>query len=81
MTGLATLLRLDSDRKHAFRIRGIDRQLAPGAYEVITDEEMIEGLSLPSFRELTAFCKVQGLVSVHGDLQGLIRLIGEDERF
>jgi hypothetical protein len=28
---------------HSFRIKGIDRQLAPGAYEVITDEEMIEG--------------------------------------
>ena len=27
--------------KHAFRIRGIDRLLSPGAYEVITDEEMI----------------------------------------
>ena len=27
--------------KHAFRIKGIDRLLSPGAYEVITDEEMI----------------------------------------
>ena len=35
---------------HSFRIKGIDRQLAPGAYEVITDEEMIEGLSFPCFR-------------------------------
>jgi hypothetical protein len=31
--------------KHPFRIKGIDRVLPPGAYEVITDEEMIEGLS------------------------------------
>ena len=37
--------------KHPFRIKGIDRLLSPGAYEVITDEEMIEGLS---FRELPA---------------------------
>ena len=36
--------------RHPFRIKGIDRQLAPGAYEVITDEEMIEGLSFPCFR-------------------------------
>ena len=36
--------------KHPFRIKGIDRLLAPGAYEVITDEELIEGLSFPSFR-------------------------------
>jgi hypothetical protein len=27
--------------KHPFRIKGIDRLLPPGAYEVITDEEMI----------------------------------------
>ena len=30
--------------RHPFRMKGIDRQLAPGDYEVITDEEMIEGL-------------------------------------
>src|SRR5437868_6057847 len=38
--------------KHPFRIKGIDRLLAPGAYEVITDEEMIEGLSFASFRRV-----------------------------
>jgi hypothetical protein len=38
--------------RHPFRIKGIDRQLAPGAYEVITDEEMIEGLSFPCFRRV-----------------------------
>jgi hypothetical protein len=38
--------------QHPFRIKGIDRLLAPGAYEVITDEEMIEGLSFPSFRRV-----------------------------
>ena len=38
--------------RHPFRIKSIDRQLAPGAYEVITDEEMIEGLSFPSFRRI-----------------------------
>ena len=36
--------------KHPFRIKGIDRLLLPAAYEVVTDEEMIEGLSFPSFR-------------------------------
>jgi hypothetical protein len=38
--------------KHPFRINGIDRLLPPGAYDVITDEEMIEGLSFASFRRL-----------------------------
>ena len=37
---------------HSFRIKGIDRLLRPGAYEVITDEEMIEGLSFASFRRV-----------------------------
>jgi hypothetical protein len=36
--------------KHPFPIKGVDRLLPPGAYEVITDEVMIEGLSFPSFR-------------------------------
>jgi hypothetical protein len=43
---------------HPFRIKGIDRQLAPGDYEVITDEEMIEGLSFPSFRRAATMIMV-----------------------
>ena len=46
--------------RHPFRIKGIDRQLAPGAYEVITDEEMIEGLSFPSFRRVATMIMVPG---------------------
>jgi hypothetical protein len=38
--------------KHAFQIRGIDRQLPAGDYEVITDEEMIEGLSFAAYRRI-----------------------------
>jgi len=38
--------------KHPFRIRGIDRLLPAGAYEVITDEETIEGLSFEAFRRI-----------------------------
>jgi hypothetical protein len=38
--------------RHPFRIKGIDRELPAGAYEVITDEEMIEGLSFASFRRV-----------------------------
>jgi len=44
--------------KHPFRIKGIDRLLPPGAYEVITDEEMIEGLSFASFRRLATMIMV-----------------------
>lgn len=38
--------------QHPFRIRGIDRELPAGAYEVITDEEAIEGLSFAVFRRV-----------------------------
>ena len=44
--------------KHPFRIKGIDRLLPPGAYEVITDEEMIEGLSFASFRRVATMMTV-----------------------
>ena len=43
---------------HPFRIKGIERLLRPGAYEVITDEEMIEGLSFASFRRLATMIMV-----------------------
>ena len=46
--------------RHPFRIKGIDRPLAPGAYEIITDEEMIEGLSFPSFRRVSTMIMVPG---------------------
>ena len=44
--------------QHSFRIRGIDRLLPPGAYEVITDEEMIEGLSFPAYRRVATMIMV-----------------------
>lgn len=31
-------------------LAGIDRTLPPGAYEVVTDEELLEGLSFPVYR-------------------------------
>ena len=43
---------------HPFRIKGIDRLLPPGAYQVITDEEMIEGLSFPAFRRVATMIMV-----------------------
>jgi hypothetical protein len=46
--------------KHPFRIKGIDRLLSAGDYEVITDEEMIEGLSFASFRRVATMIMVPG---------------------
>jgi hypothetical protein len=44
--------------RHPFRIKGINRLLPSGAYEVITDEEMIEGLSFASFRRVATMIMV-----------------------
>ena len=46
--------------RHPFRIKGIDRQLQAGAYEVVTDEEMIDGLSFPCFRRVATLIMVPG---------------------
>ena len=46
--------------KHPFRIKGIDRLLSAGPYEVVTDEEMIEGLSFASFRRVATMIMVPG---------------------
>jgi hypothetical protein len=46
--------------RHPFRIKGIDRLLAAGAYEVVTDEEMIEGLSFASFRRVATMIMAPG---------------------
>jgi hypothetical protein len=46
--------------RHPFRIKGVDRLLPSGAYEVITDEEMIEGLSFASFRRVATMIMVPG---------------------
>jgi hypothetical protein len=44
--------------QHPFQIKGIDRLLPAGGYEVITDEEMIEGLSFASFRRVATMIMV-----------------------
>jgi hypothetical protein len=46
--------------KHPFRIRGVDRLLPAGTYEVITDEESIEGLSFAAFRRIATMILVPG---------------------
>ncbi len=37
---------------HPFRLKGIDRSLPPGAYEVVTDEELIDGLAFAVYRRV-----------------------------
>jgi len=47
--------------RHPFQIKGIDRLLPPGDYEVITDEEMIEGISFPCFRRVATLIMIPGM--------------------
>ena len=55
--------------RHPFHIKGIDRQLAPGPYEIITDEEMIEGLSFPCFRRVATMIMVPGAAPRHSSME------------
>jgi hypothetical protein len=55
--------------KHPFRIKGIDRLLPPGAYEVVTDEEMIEGLSFPSFRRVATMIMIPGVAPRNSSME------------
>jgi hypothetical protein len=38
---------------HPFLLKGMDRILPPGNYVVVTDEELIEGLSIPVYRRVS----------------------------
>jgi hypothetical protein len=55
--------------KHPFRIQGIDRLLSAGAYEVITDEKMIEGLSFPAFRRIATMIVVPAAAPRHSTME------------
>jgi hypothetical protein len=57
--------------KHPVRINGIERLLPAGAYEVLTDEEMIEGLSFPSFRRVATMIMVPGAPPHHHSMEML----------
>ena len=37
---------------HPFLLKGVDRILAAGDYRIVTDEELIEGLSFPVYRRV-----------------------------
>ena len=41
--------------KRPFTLKGVDRQLPPGDYELVTDEELIEGLSFPVYRRVATW--------------------------
>ncbi len=40
---------------HAFTLKGAGRSFSAGAYEVVTDEELIEGLSFPAYHRVASW--------------------------
>ena len=39
----------------AFKLDGAERSFPAGAYELVTDEELIEGLSFPAYRRVASW--------------------------
>jgi hypothetical protein len=54
---------------HPFQIKGIDRLLPPGDYQVITDEEMIEGISFPCFRRVATLIMIPCAAPHHSSIE------------
>ena len=52
--------------KYPFSLKGVDRRLAAGQYEVVSDEELIEELSFPDYRRVSTliFLPPHGSASV-----------------
>jgi hypothetical protein len=53
---------------HPFLLKGVDRILAAGDYRVLTEEELIEGLSFPVYR------RVATMIFAPENLTALLRL-------
>lgn len=43
-----------------FSLEGVGRVLPAGSYEVVTEEELIEGLSFPAYRRVSTMMLVPG---------------------
>ena len=46
---------------HSFELKGVDRILPPGEYQIVTDEEQIEELSFPAYRRVATMIFVPGI--------------------
>jgi len=46
--------------RHPFWLKGLGRQLPPGTYEVVCDDELIEELSFPVYRRVATLLFVPG---------------------
>jgi hypothetical protein len=55
-----------------FLLKGVDRILPAGSYRVVTDEELIEGISFPAYR------RVSTMIFVPGEHGGSIEMLAID---
>ena len=62
---------------HPFELRGVDRLLPPGDYRVVTDEELIEGLSFPVYRRVSTMIFVPAQ-SHHGSSVEMVTIDPRD---
>ena len=46
--------------RRPFYLKGVDRLLPPGGYNVVTDEELIEGLSFSAYHRISTVMFVPG---------------------
>ncbi len=55
--------------QHPFALKGVGRELPPGTYQVVTDEELIEGLSFPAFRRVSTMIFVPTLAHANSSIE------------
>jgi hypothetical protein len=60
--------------RHSFSLKGVDRALAPGQYEVVTDEELIEELMFPVYRRVSTLI----FVPVQTHRQSSVEMVNVD---
>lgn len=57
--------------KNAFELKDVGRVLPPGSYEVVTDEELVEGLSFPVYRRVATMMLVRALAPRNASIEML----------
>ncbi len=50
--------------RRAFLLKGVDRILPAGKYDIVSDEELIEGLSFPVYRRVSTIMFVPSVSQV-----------------
>jgi hypothetical protein len=55
--------------RHPFHLKGVDRLLPAGNYEIISEDELIEGLSFPCYRRVSTFIMAPGAPPDHSSTE------------